>query len=39
MSGYTDRLVGMDELDHLVEKPFRREGLIGAVERVLAERG
>jgi DNA-binding NtrC family response regulator len=35
MSGYTDRLVGIDELDHLLEKPFRRETLIAAVERVL----
>jgi CheY-like chemotaxis protein len=36
MSGYTDRLVGIEELDQLIEKPFRRDTLLAAVERVLA---
>ena len=35
MSGYTDRLIGLDEVDALVEKPFNRDGLLGAVSRAL----
>jgi two-component system cell cycle sensor histidine kinase/response regulator CckA len=35
MSGYTDRLIGLDEVDALVEKPFDRDVLLGAVGRAL----
>jgi two-component system, cell cycle sensor histidine kinase and response regulator CckA len=35
MSGYTDRLIGLDEVDALVEKPFDGEGLLAAVGRAL----
>jgi two-component system, cell cycle sensor histidine kinase and response regulator CckA len=35
MSGYTDRLIGLDEVDALIEKPFNRDGLLDAVGRAL----
>jgi CheY-like chemotaxis protein len=35
MSGYTDRLIGLDEIDALVEKPFNRNVLLEAVARKL----
>jgi two-component system, cell cycle sensor histidine kinase and response regulator CckA len=35
MSGYTDRLIGLDEVDALIEKPFNGDGLIDAVGRAL----
>jgi two-component system, cell cycle sensor histidine kinase and response regulator CckA len=35
MSGYTDRLIGLDEIDALVEKPFNRNVLLEAVSRKL----
>jgi two-component system cell cycle sensor histidine kinase/response regulator CckA len=35
MSGYTDRLIGLDEVDALVEKPFNRQVLLEAVDRAL----
>jgi len=35
MSGYSDRLIGLDGVDALVEKPFDREGLLAAVDRAL----
>jgi CheY-like chemotaxis protein len=38
MSGYTDRLIGLDEVDALLEKPFDRSGLLSAVDRALAAR-
>jgi len=37
MSGYTDRLIGLDEVDALVEKPFNRDVLLEAVARSLEE--
>ena len=35
MSGYTDRLIGLDEVDALIEKPFNGDGLLHAVGRAL----
>jgi two-component system cell cycle sensor histidine kinase/response regulator CckA len=35
MSGYTDRLIGLDEVDALLEKPFNGDGLLDAVGRAL----
>ncbi|MGZ4201390.1 MAG: response regulator [Thermoleophilaceae bacterium] len=35
MSGYTDRLIALDEIDALVEKPFNRNVLLEAVARKL----
>ena len=35
MSGYTDRLIGLDEVDALIEKPFNGDGLLDAVARAL----
>jgi two-component system, cell cycle sensor histidine kinase and response regulator CckA len=35
MSGYTDRLIGLDEVDTLLEKPFDRAGLLSAVDQAL----
>jgi two-component system, cell cycle sensor histidine kinase and response regulator CckA len=36
MSAYSDRLIGLDEVDDLLEKPFDRQGLLSAVGRALA---
>jgi two-component system cell cycle sensor histidine kinase/response regulator CckA len=35
MSGYTDRLIGVDGVDALLEKPFDGQGLLSAVDRAL----
>jgi two-component system, cell cycle sensor histidine kinase and response regulator CckA len=35
MSGYTDRLIGLEEVDALIEKPFNSDGLLDAVGRAL----
>jgi CheY-like chemotaxis protein len=36
MSAYTDRLIGRDDVDVLVEKPFNRDVLLETVARSLA---
>jgi two-component system, cell cycle sensor histidine kinase and response regulator CckA len=35
MSGYTDRLIGLDAVDTLLEKPFDGAGLLSAVDHAL----
>jgi DNA-binding NtrC family response regulator len=35
MSGHADRLIGLDGVDALLEKPFDGQGLLSAVDRAL----
>jgi CheY-like chemotaxis protein len=35
MSGYTDRLIGVEDADALLRKPFDRDGLLAAVGQAL----